>query len=596
MKNRKWLQKTLSSTRIRIFVLFVIFNVFSLFISDVIIYHSSADVLFRQACNIMENNLHSVSYSLDSALDMVNAALSDSALDKEVVADIQTKHPGGSYAYLLVNDRMKELLNKILNTSRLLQSVYLVSDDFEYFCKSEINRTYRRNELMQTAWSQMLHQTEDNAWYVISGQNNIVEKREDNTLTMVKRIYNSRFDRVVGYISANIGFQELENYLSQFKFGQTGYLVVCDSDGHVVYHPDASLGGQRYDRFEEIEKSRDTFTRENTLVTYQVSETSGLVYIAHTPLSEVIVPVATIQKTVLFLFVASILLSLCYAGVIAGRIYAPIKVLITHMKKAAGGDTSVRIREIRHDEMGSLYENFNYMISRIERLIQKLYEQEVMTKELRIKNLQIQLNPHFLYNVLDSIHWAARENDMDDVCKMTFLLSRYFQKNLDNGRDWSAVSDIASAMKSYMELQKIRYGEKLMYEIDVDPDIADCLVPKYLFQPLLENAILHGIEKRSSTGICHVAWTKEGDKIHFCVEDNGTGIEAERLEEIRAAIERNDMNMAEHFAFRNINAQLHMLYGSEYHLMIDSTPGEGTRVEFYMPLQKEGNHVSRCDY
>lgn len=594
VKKKKWLQQLLASTRTRIFVLFLIFSIISVLLSDVILYFTSADALFKQTCDIMSNNLHSVSYSLDSALNAINAGLSDVALDRAVIDDLQSEAPYGSYEYLLLNDRLKSILNKTQQTSRLLQSVYITSTDFSYFNKSAINRTFAREELLDLNWAQLYPQSKDTMWYIVSGEGNVVERSPDDMLIMVKRIYNVSYKKILGYVSANVGFDELRQYLEQFQFGQAGYLVLCNQEGKILYHPDETLNGQSYEpyaSFAQRSELKGFFRENNTLVTYQRSPDSGLTYIAYTPVEEILVPVTNLQKLVVGLILLSALLSVVYASIISSRIYAPIKVLITHMKQAAKGDTSVRIREVRYDEMGSLYENFNYMISRIERLIQKLYEQEVMTKELRIKNLQIQLNPHFLYNILDCIHWAARENDMDDVCKMTFLLSRYFQKNLDNGRDLSRVCDIASAMQSYMELQHIRYGDKLQYRIDVDPSIAEYQVPKYLFQPLLENAILHGIEKRSANGECLVSWTREGDAIRFSVEDNGMGIAADKLEYIRASIEKNDKDSTEHFAFRNINTQLRLLYGPDYHLHIESNPEKGTRVSFDMPLPKEGLDV-----
>lgn len=590
MKKKRWLQQLLASTRTRIFILFLIFSIISVLLSDVILYFTSADALFKQTCDIMSNNLHSVSYSLDSALMAINEGLSDVALDRNVIDDLQCEAPYGSYDYLLFNDRLKSILNKTQQASRLLQSVYITSTDFSYFNKSAITRTFQREELLDLNWAKLYPQSRDTMWYIVPGADNVVERSPDDMLMMVKRIYNVSYNKILGYVSANVGFDELRQYLEQFQFGQAGYLVVCNQEGKILYHPDETLNGQwyePYDSFAQRSTLKGFFEENNTLVTYQRSPDSGLTYIAYTPVKEILVPVINLQKLVVFLILLSVLLSVLYASIIANRIYAPIKVLITHMKKAAKGDTSVRIREVRYDEMGSLYENFNYMISRIERLIQKLYEQEVMTKELRIKNLQIQLNPHFLYNILDSIHWAARENDMDDVCKMTFLLSRYFQKNLDNGRDLSSVSDIASAMQSYMELQHIRYGDKLQYQIDVDPSIAKCQVPKYLFQPLLENAVLHGIEKRSANGECLVSWAREGEAIRFSVKDNGMGIAAEKLEHIRASIEKNDKDATEHFAFRNINTQLRLLYGADYRLQIESTPGEGTCVSFDLPIPKE---------
>ena len=594
MDKKHPLRQMLSSTKAKIFILFVLFNVFSVCLSDFILYRSSTRILFGQACDILANNLYTVAFSLDSALDSINTGISDIALDSSVSEDIQKDFSPNSYEYLLFNDRMRLLLNDTQSISRLLQSVYLVSADYDYFCKSLINRTYTRQELMQSDWSRFYPISTDSEWYVIPGDHNAMETTTQPTLTMVKRIYNSGYNRIVGYVSANIGFEELRNYLEQYQFAQTGYLMVCIRDGTILYHPDRNLCGQKYDGIDRISSAspKDSmFVEDDVLVAYRTTGRNGLVYAACVPIREIIIPADTLQKTLLLLIALALLFSLIYAGLISNRIYAPIKVLVKHMKQAAGGDTSVRIRDVRHDEMGILYENFNDMICQIEHLIQKLYEQEFMTKNLQIKNLQIQLNPHFLYNVLDSIHWAARENDMDDVCQMTFLLSRYFQKNLDNGRDWSTIEDIAAAMTAYMELQRIRYENKLMYEISVDPSISKCKVPKYLFQPLLENAVLHGIEKRSSTGICRVTWSRVENRIHFSVQDNGIGIEAEKLAHIRASIEKSDVESTEHFAFRNINAQLRLLYGESYHLVIHSTPGLGTTVEFDLPLSKEDVHV-----
>lgn len=584
----KFLRNSLSF-RSKILIMFFIFTFLINIGLGGILYKSSSELLVKQMCNTMSNNLQNTSYNLDENLNTINQEITELSFDTEITHDLQQTPAWESYEYLVLAQAMRETLDRTASNS-LLQSIYLVSADFRYFYKSQINRTFFQDELLQTDWAALYPNSIENTWYVLSGKDNIVEKSQDYTLTTVKPIRIFGPSKIVGYVAANISFDKLKAYFDHIKFGNTGHMIVYTSNGQIIYHPDSNLIGQTENTiFPLIDQSQgsDSILRDDALITYHVSDESGLIYAAYIPVQEVTTPSVAIRNVTIVLIAISFCVALLYAVLISRQIFKPIDRLVYHMQKVESGDTSTRITEIRKDEIGILYSSFNAMISQIETLIRRIYHQELLYKELQIKNLQIQLDPHFLYNTLDSIHWAARGNDMNDVCQMTFLLVRFFQSNLSDGRDMVTVREAAAITNNYIQLQKIRFLDKYKFEIHVDPLIEDKKVLKYLFQPLIENALIHGLEQKNEPGICRVSWTIQGDKICFCVEDNGLGIPKDKLLALQNSIEKEDLEIDGNFALRNINLQLRLYYGAQFRLSIDSTYGQGTKVWFYLPIQKE---------
>ena len=262
----------------------------------------------------------------------------------------------------------------------------------------------------------------------------------------------------------------------------------------------------------------------------------------------------------------------------------------------ASGHLDTRAPILENQEMEPLTDSLNTMADRLNSLMaQNKIEQENLKKsELRM--LQAQINPHFLYNTLDAIMWQAEANNSNEVIHITRALSDFFRISLSSGEEWITVAQEKRHLEGYLSIQKVRYRDILNYSIEIDPEIEGQIVLKLLLQPLVENALYHGIKPRRGGGLIRVTGRQEGDSLLFCVSDTGAGMPPERLQAIRAALRDNSVDISSErgsgFGLKNVNLRIRLYYAQEEGLTIDSDSG-GIRVSFRLPagMKGKGEHV-----
>jgi len=285
--------------------------------------------------------------------------------------------------------------------------------------------------------------------------------------------------------------------------------------------------------------------------------------------------------------VVSLLFMLILMVMINHYIDLPIKKLIKHMKKLEVGRFSDKIEEERDDEFGKAYQAYNNMTVEIEKLIQELYQEKLVKREMELKILQEKINPHFLYNTLDTINWIAMEHQVDDISKMVIALSTMYRKTFNRGRDLISIEDVMSSISCYLEIQQIRYGESFVYEIDCDEDSKNLEILNLIIQTLVENSIIHGMEGMKENGKIIIKTRKEGDFLNIEVADNGMGMDIEKLNLIRASI--GSLGMESESGLRNVQKRIKLYYGNEYGIKIDSMKGSGTSIRVTIPAIKEND-------
>lgn len=257
----------------------------------------------------------------------------------------------------------------------------------------------------------------------------------------------------------------------------------------------------------------------------------------------------------------------------------PIREICDMTEKVAEGDFSARTKKADVDEIGVLSQSFNDMTEEIGTLVDDIKTQQENLHLTETKLLQAQINPHFLYNTLDTIVWLAEEHKTDEVVNMVTALSSFFRTTLSKGRDFITVREEESHIRSYLEIQQFRYQDILDYTIEIDEEIRDFVLPKLTLQPLVENALYHGIKNKRGKGMIRITGKKDKENIIFQVHDNGKGMTAEKLLELR-----NDMrkekpdNNVNSFGVINVNQRLRHYYGKEYGLSYVSRQDEGTEV------------------
>lgn len=264
-------------------------------------------------------------------------------------------------------------------------------------------------------------------------------------------------------------------------------------------------------------------------------------------------------------------------------IIRPIKELSRVTEQVAEGDFSARAEVKTQDEVAVLADSVNLMTESLEGLVTKIKEDERKMRKADLRLLQEQINPHFLYNTLDTIVWLIEGNDSDKAVSMVMSLSEFFRLVLSKGKEYITIQEEELHIKSYLEIQQVRYRDILEYEIRIAPVLYQYQILKLTLQPLVENSLYHGIKYKRAKGRITVTGQMEGERILLRVEDDGVGMEEEELHKLQGEIEKPCKETEKGFGLANVNERIRMNFGAEYGMKIDSVKGKGTCVEIVIP-------------
>jgi two-component system, sensor histidine kinase YesM len=298
-----------------------------------------------------------------------------------------------------------------------------------------------------------------------------------------------------------------------------------------------------------------------------------------------------IQWTIIYfvLMFAAIGFSIIAAIAISRSIYIPIKKLHDVTTTITKNDLQALVTHNNGDEIAELGMSFNIMIGRIRELLDAKVKEQENLKKAELKALQAQINPHFLYNTLDTIIWMAEAKKTDQVIEIVRALSSFFRITLSKGKDWITIREEIELTKSYLTIQKMRYRDILDYQIDVDERVFDSTILKLTLQPLVENALYHGIKNKRCGGTIIVRAKQKGqNKILLEVEDDGVGFTPYKLGNIRAEMngDTDDVTLKESgIGLENVNKRIKLYYGKQYGLSIYSQYYEGTRIMVTIPMK-----------
>ena len=299
---------------------------------------------------------------------------------------------------------------------------------------------------------------------------------------------------------------------------------------------------------------------------------------------EVAASILTTVRMATLLLIFLVLIIYFLSKRLSKSITRPVTELIDMTEKFAGGDFEVSYHPESHDEMETLAESFNNMVREIDTLVESIHIEQENAKDAELRLLQEQINPHFLYNTLDAIMWMTEAGENRQAIQMIQELSNFFRISLSKGRSEISVMNEREHVKSYLEIQRYRYQDILDYDLDFDEEILNYRIQKLTLQPIVENALYHGIKNKRAKGIIKVTGRKEGDDIVFEVSDDGIGMKPEELDHLNAVIKGiAEQDKTSGFGMANVEKRLHMQYGEKYGLKVSSVYGEGTTVTVRIP-------------
>lgn len=291
----------------------------------------------------------------------------------------------------------------------------------------------------------------------------------------------------------------------------------------------------------------------------------------------VLIHIAVVIFAVMFIIV------IFFAYYLPLSISRPITKLTEVTNQVAAGDLSVRSSVTNGVEASMLSSSLNKMIDKINELLSQVTKEQIRLRKAEFELLQSQINPHFLYNTLDAIVWLAEAGEKERVVNTVKSLSEFFRTSLNQGKDIVTIKEELLHVKSYLEIQQVRYQDILEYEIDVPEELNIYKIPKITIQPLVENALYHGIKNKRGLGKITVTGEQGDDYFRIIVSDNGLGINEERLKEVLLNINKRDESEKSSFGLYNVNERIKLDFGDEYGINIESTYKEGTKVIIKLP-------------
>ena len=268
---------------------------------------------------------------------------------------------------------------------------------------------------------------------------------------------------------------------------------------------------------------------------------------------------------------------------VTSGILRPLRQLYNATGEISEGNFAVRTHVKSHDEVAVLAHGFNDMAENIQILVNKVREDEQKMRKADLRLLQEQINPHFLYNTLDTIVWLIECNETEQATEMVVTLSDFFRLVLSHGQEFISIRMEEQHVRSYLQIQETRYHDIMEYHILIDPELYGYQIPKMTLQPIVENALYHGIKCKRSKGQICIRGEKKQDLLILTVTDDGVGMEEADLQDLQKEIEKPCKQTDRGFGLANVNERLHMYFGAEYGVKIASRPGEGTQVTIVIP-------------
>ncbi len=307
---------------------------------------------------------------------------------------------------------------------------------------------------------------------------------------------------------------------------------------------------------------------------------------------EVFLEVKQSREFVIWLAAINLLAATIIIVWISRSITTRLGYILRHMKRVKNQHFVTIDQQEMRDEIGQLTEEFNRMTLQIKSLINDVYMADIMQKNLELERrkaqlnaLQSQINPHFLFNALETIRMRSVIKKETETAKIIHNMAKLFRSSLTWNRDKVTVKEELDFILCFLEIQQYRFGDRMRYGIQADPAALACTIPKFVFLPFVENACIHGIEPLKSGGYIDIAITKDDQSLTFTISDNGVGMQPEQSDRFYRFLE-NEEELGEHIGVQNVIYRLRMIYGDRFKFVLDSKPGEGTRVTLAIPFME----------
>lgn len=393
-----------------------------------------------------------------------------------------------------------------------------------------------------------------------------------------------------GILLIDITYGSLKQLLDSITMGNHGYLYMISSGGQLIYHPQMQLidAGQLEENIQAAVGYSDGNYRESYQgrirdVTVKSVGYTGWKLVGVTPEQDSYLNTLKTKLFMVFLVGLFLLILMIINASISSRITVPIRELEKSVNALETGNLDAEVYQGGSYEIRHLGRSIGDMAKQIKVLMQDIVAEHESKRKSEFDTLQSQINPHFLYNTLDIIVWMIENEQKSEAVKVVTALARFFRISLSKGKSIITVRDELEHVRNYLMIQQMRFKNKFTYTIDAAPEVLGLASLKLMLQPLVENAIYHGMEFKDGDGIIAVTAVQKEDGLWFTIQDNGLGMTEEQVESLLTEHAHVSSKRGSGIGVKNVNERIRLYFGNEYGLSIESEPDEGTTIRIHLP-------------
>ncbi len=543
----------------------------------------------QQANDYTFKMIEQVSKNIDYQIAAVENVLKYLAKDENVIEFAKSRIDRDDISIEKM-EKISDTFHSFYQTNPYISGILMVNSAGKYFSNEMLIRSNEPVTSEEWFINAILQSEPRLRFFSKMDERRIIYKQNISAFdkaTITYPIIDPTSDHNIGVILVDINLFDIKQQINETKFGKNGFVYIIDGNGDIIYTP-VNKTVYRIDNswFNENNKMiNQTIQGEDYQLLYERSNYNNITTVGVFSLNEALSSVETVEKYFIAIGLFTILIGVILSFVFAYTIERPLSKLTGLMKNVEDGDLTVKFNSQYDDEIGKLGNSFNKMISKINSLISMVYKEQKSKREAELRILHEQIKPHFLYNTLDTIRWLAQKHNVLEIEDIVSELSNFFRIGLNNGDELIELKEEINHITSYLAIQKVRYKDKLSYFIECD-EVEDLFVLKTILQPIIENAIYHGIRNKEMGGNILITSRKDEEAVIFEITDDGVGMSEERLEEIAKRLSGKEKDGVG-FGIYNVSERIKLTFGDEYGISIYSTVDAGTTIQIRHPKLQE---------